>query len=248
LTQEQEIIRHCLNWAVEGILISLSKETQNLEHLQPVFKSEIACVQIDKTLENEFYPAVTINNVAASYNAVSYLLQKGHRNILGIFGNPNYSISKDRKQGYIKAMNDHNVVFPQENLITVDNSSDLDFIMPPILKHNLNLSASQAEKAITAIFTMSDELLAKSNYLINSLGIKVPEQLSVISISDGVYPHLNFPKVTHVKDAGVKMGETACRLLLDIINGNSKKSDGGVYVDTKLVELDSVKEVHGLLL
>jgi LacI family transcriptional regulator len=238
LTKEQDIIRQCLNWAVEGILISLSKETQNLEHLSPVFKSEIACVQIDKTLVNDCYPAVTIDNVAASYNAVSYLLQKGHRNILGIFGNPNYSISKDRKQGYIKAMNEYNITFPEENLITVDNSSELDYILPPILKHNL--SASQSGKTFTAIFAMSDELLARSNYLINSIGIKIPEQLSVIAISDGVYPHLTYPKVTHVKDAGVKMGETACHLLLDIISGTYKKSDGHVYVDTMLVELDSV--------
>lgn len=229
--KEKEIIKQCLSWAVEGVLISLSKETQNLNHLEALTKSDIKCVLLDKALENEQYPAVTIDSTDASYQAVSYLIQKGHQHILGVFGNPNFNITQERIKGYEKAMKENNLPILKENIISVNNSSDLDFILPPILNHNKNISA---------IFTMSDELLAKSLYHTNTLGLSVPHDISIISISDGVYPYLAYPKITHIKDSGSKMGRNACKFLLNTIAESSKKMGSGLLISTKLVELDSV--------
>ena len=83
-------------------------------------------------------------------------------------------------------------------------------------------------------------LLAKSYSLIMSLGLAVPKDIAIISISDGIYPYLTHPKVTHVKDSGNKMGQKACKLLLNTIEGGSKKNVKHVLVSTKLLELESV--------
>jgi LacI family transcriptional regulator len=228
--KEAEVIKQCLSWAVEGVLISLSKETYNLDHLELLNKSNINCVLLDKVIENDLYPTVTIDSAAASYQAVSYLISKGHRNILGIFGSPNFSISQDRIRGYLKAFKDNDIPLLKENIISVDRSDELDFILPPILNHN---------KEISALFAMSDELLAKSLYHINSLGISIPKNIAVMSLSDGVFPYLNHPQVSHVKDSGTKMGRNAGKLLLDCI-AQADDVSHKVIVSTKLVELDSV--------
>lgn len=229
--QEKEIIKQCLNWAVEGVLISLSKETHDLDHLAPLAKANIKCVLLDKALENENFPAVTIDSTQASYQAISYLIQKGHQNILGIFGNPNFNISQERITGYEKALEDNNISILKENIISVEKSADLDFILPPILNHNKN---------ITAIFTMSDELLAKSLYHINALGLSIPKDVGIVSISDGDYPYLTYPQISHVKDSGSKMGKNACKFLINLILENSKSQESGRLVSTKLIELQSV--------
>jgi len=229
--KEKEAIKQCINWAVEGVLISLSKQTFNLSHLEPLTKAKIKCVLLDKTLENENLPVVTIDNTQASYQAISYLIKKGHQNILGIFGNPNFSISQERINGYEKAMKENNIPILKENVISIDKAADLDFILPPILNHN---------KKITSIFTMSDELLAKSLYHINALGLSIPKDISIISISDGNYPYLTHPQTSHVKDSGSKMGKSACKFLIDLIANPSKEHEAGLLVSTKLVELQSV--------
>ena len=229
--KEKEAIKQCMNWAVEGVLISLSKQTYNLSHLEPLTKANIKCVLLDKTLENENLPVVTIDNTQASYQAISYLIKKGHQNILGIFGNPNFSISQERINGYEKAMKENNIPILKENVISIDKAADLDFILPPILNHN---------KKITSIFTMSDELLAKSLYHINALGLSIPKDISIISISDGNYPYLTHPQTSHVKDSGSKMGKSACKFLIDLIANPSKEHEVGLLVSTKLVELQSV--------
>lgn len=231
LKKEKEIIKQCLSWAVEGVLISLSKETNDLNHLDALTQAEIECVLLDKTLENQHYPTVTIDDTEASYKAVSYLIKNNHQNILGIFGDPNFRISKDRIKGYIKAMEENNLPVLENNMISVNESSDLDSILPTTLKKN---------NKISAIYTMSDELLVKSHYHINKSGLSIPDNISIISISDGIYPHLAYPKITHVKDSGSKMGRNACKLLFHLIKETTKPINSELFISTKLIELESV--------
>lgn len=232
LQQEKEIIKQCLSWSVEGVLISLSKETNDLTHLLPFHQVGIKCVLIDKVLSSPKYPSITIDNVQASYDAITYLINKGHQNILGIFGSPNFTITNERIEGYKKAFVDKNMSILSENIITVEKASDLDFVLPPILNHNKN---------ITAVFTMSDELLAKSLYQINRLDLSIPNDISVISISDGVYPYLAHPQITHIKDSGSNMGKNAALFLIELIKGTVKKSN---FIPTQIIELNSILEIN----
>ena len=135
--------------------------------------------------------------------------------------------------GYKKAMKEHDIPVLEENIISVDKTTDLDFILPPILNHN---------KKISAIFAMSDELLAKTLYYVNKLNLSIPEDISIISISDGDYPYLTHPQITHVKDSGSKMGRNACKFLINSISKPSTNQNAGLFVSTKLVELQSVKK------
>ena len=231
LKKEKEILKQCMSWAVEGILISLSKETNNLSHLEPIKKADIKCVLMDRTKADEYFPSVTIDSAEASYKAVSTLISKGRKNILGIFANSNLKITQERLIGYKRALTENNIPILEENIITVDKSKDLDFILPTVFNFN---------KKINAIFTMTDELLSKSLFHINSAGLSIPSDVSVISISDGVFPYLSFPKISHVKDSGNKMGKSACSYLLDLIANKTSNSNKGLTISTKLVELDSI--------
>lgn len=231
--QEKEVITQCLSWAVEGVLISLSRETADLTHLEIFKKAGIKCVLLDKTLKNAVFPSITIDSKEASYQAISYLIKKGHRDILGVFGNHNFNITQDRIKGYEKAMTENNLPILKENIIIVDRSSNLDFILPSVLRHN---------KKITAVFTMSDELLAKTIYHINAFDLSIPNDISIISISDGIYPYLMHPQVSHIKDSGSKMGINACNVLLNSITNNTKETQSDSLISTKLVELQSVQD------
>lgn len=233
--REKEIVKHCLSWAVEGVLMSLSNQTYDLSHLMPLHNAKIKCVLFDKTIKNERFPSLMIDSEEASYRAVSHLIENGHRNILGVFGNPNLSITVDRVIGYRKAMTEHGLPIIEENIVHVDTNSNLDFILPPILNHN---------KRLTAMFTMSDELLAKSLFQLNRLGFHIPSDMSVISISDGAYPYLVYPQVTHIKDSGSKMGKHATKLLLDCIQNDDDRMPSQTVITTKLVELDSVRQIR----
>lgn len=235
--REKKVIKQCLNWAVEGVLLSLSSKTKDLSHLTPLIRSKTKCVLFDKSLRNLEYPSVLIDSVDASYRAISHLIRNGHKNILGIFGHPDLSITQERLKGYEKALKEYSIPILQERIIFLEKKNNLDFVLPPILKH---------DKKITACFTMSDELLAFSLYHFNKLKISIPNDISIISISDGIYPYLVHPQITHIKDSGSKMGKQATKVLLNCIEGNQESSNLVIRVKTKLVELESVKSIKAL--
>jgi len=229
--REVEMLKQCVHWSVEGVLISLSQETLNLKHLDLLEANNIKTVLLDKVKDNDAFSSVTINSEKASYAAIEHLIEKKHQNILGIFGNENFSITKDRITGYKKAHDDNGLTVLDENIVTINNLSNLDDIIPAILKHN---------KSITAIFVMSDELLIKTIFHLQALGFSVPKDFSIISISDGVYPYLNYPNISHVLDSGKSMGEIASKHLFSLIKDFESIDNKDVLVSTKLVQLDSV--------
>lgn len=230
LKKEKEIVNQCLSWAVEGVLISVSKETSNLDHLNPLLETNVKCVLLDKVLNSNKYSSVTINSKEASYNAVMYLLNKGHRNILGVFGNTNFIISQERIAGYENAFRDAGIEINTESIVSVEKCKDLDNIMPILLKY----------QQFTAIFVMSDELLMRVMYHLAQFNLKIPNDISIISISDGVYPTLVYPQIDHIKDSGTKMGKSACKILLNLISNPNSAGNIHSIIPTKFVEKGSV--------
>ncbi|MBK7008646.1 MAG: LacI family DNA-binding transcriptional regulator [Saprospiraceae bacterium] len=81
---EAEIIKYCLSWVVEGVLISLSDDTGSLDHLKILKDSKIPVVLLDKVMTSKEYPTVTIDGFDAAYTATSAILQRG-RKIFWVF-------------------------------------------------------------------------------------------------------------------------------------------------------------------
>ena len=231
--KEKEIIEQALSWAVEGVLLSLARDTHDLEHLSPLQMAGIPCVLLDKVLQNDQFPVVAIDSREASFRAVNHLIGKGHRNILGIFGDPNFLITKDRVIGYQEAMKKNGIPIREEYMLSVPKSEDLDLLLPRVLRYHQEL---------TAIFTMSDELLAKSLFHLRACGLSIPGDLSVISISDGIFPYLTYPQITHIENSGSSLGASACQLLLGLIEKSLRQPDS--FLSTDLVELESVGIVN----
>lgn len=232
LEKENEIIDKCIKWQVEGVILCLSKETENLNHIQKLKKADIPCVLLDKTIDNTDFPLVTIDNELTSYNALNYLMANGHQNILGIFDSIHYSITKERIRGFQNAIIQNQIPERKSEILTLEN---IDTLEENILQRIKN-------KTFTAIFTMSDELLAKTVFILQKHQIAIPNEVSLISISDGVYPYLVYPNITHIKDSGNKVGKLASKTLLDLIE-NPKTPILHQKAETKLVELNSVKKV-----
>lgn len=231
LSREKEIIKQCIQWAVEGVLISLSSETKNIDHLESLDLASIKTVVLDKILPTKPIPSVSIDNIDAAFKAVDLLISNGHKKILGIFGNSDLSISKKRIEGFIKAMKNNHLEVNKNHIISINNINELDSILPVILNY---------DKEITAVFTMSDEILAKTYHHILACGLTIDEDISLISISDGIFPYLTYPKISYIKDSGSKMGKVATNLIIQLIENPNQVVDKNITLSTKLIMLDSV--------
>ena len=102
----------------------------------------------------------------------------------------------------------------------------------------LQQQSETCQPKATAIFTMSDTLLVHTYQVINNLGFKIPDDISLISISDGGAPNYVYPKVTHLFHSGFEVGHKASNLLFNIIKGMAP-AFSFYKIEAQLVERDS---------
>ena len=180
LLPDQEIknIETLVNKRVDGLIISpLQGDDVDLTHIADLIKMKYPMVMLD-SLVNFSTNTVEINNVEASYQAVSYLIELGHKNIAYFAGSSYSKDSYERMNGYQKALISFNVPIHADNIIQVGS-----YIKDGYYRGR-ELFLKFDNNSPTAVFCFND-LVAIG--LINSLlelGIKVPEQVSVIGFDD----------------------------------------------------------------
>lgn len=212
LKKEEELVEFCLNVFAEGVLISLSVETDNLNHLKKLKEANIPTILIDRVIKNEDFPSITIDDKETAFKAIDYLIKQGHHNILGIFGDQRLKMTQLRVEGFRLAYAHHRKQLNDEQILMVPSEQHLEEAISYYIK---------AHPEATAIFTMSDINLVNTYHVINQLGFSIPEDISLISISDGIAPNYLYPKITHLHHSGHEVGSKATNLLFNIIDGMS---------------------------
>jgi len=231
---EKEAIEQCIRWAVEGVMISgtINTNKHNMTYLKELALANIQCIMYDRVIPDSDLPILTINNINCAKKGVEILLEHGHRNILGIFANASLAITQERIKGFEQAYRDIGLVPNPDHIIIVERASLLDNILPVLLRNN----------TFSSIFTMTDELLYFTTNNLRKLKLSIPEDLSVVSISDGIFPNHYYPKITYVEDSGKRMGQAALTQIIENINNPSKEKIDH-QLSTEIVWANSVKRI-----
>lgn len=238
LEREEQLMNYAVNVPAEGVLLSVSEETTKDEHIRRIQELGLSCVLIDRVIDNTKTSFVCMDDSKAAFQATQYLMDKGHEHILGMFGTPTLSMAHHRKSGFRKALAEHprtrNKV-PQE--LEIQYILETDKILDAYLKEH---------PEITAIFSMSDEMLVYVHHALMRQGRKIPEDISIISISDGDAPYYLYPNITYINHSGFEVGIKAVELLFDQMEAkeqNLSPEQQHHYVHTRVFELDSVREI-----
>ena len=236
IKQEKEAIQQCIRWAVEGVMISVTFNTNkhSMQHLEELALANIECVMYDRIIPDTNFPSLTIDNQLAAKKGVNILLENGHRNILGIFANPSLAITRERLKGYKQAFKEYGLVPNPDHIVNALQVNLMDNILPVLLSN----------KTFTSIFSMTDELLFSTTNNLRKLNLSIPEDLSVVAISDGIFTNQFYPKITYIEDSGKRMGAAALHQLIEYINHPSKEKKSR-HLPTDIVLADSVKRIDG---
>jgi len=111
------------NSRVDGLLISLSAETKNLDHFDIVFNKRLPLIFFDRVVELPHCTSIVINNEKAGYDATTHLIEQGCKKIVHISGNLNRNVYADRLKGYKKALSESKIAF-DPGLVFTNNLSD----------------------------------------------------------------------------------------------------------------------------
>lgn len=177
-----------------------------------------------------YYSSISIDNVKSAYDAITYLLNKGHRNIGIVLGDAHdVGVSLRRLKGYKNALDDR-MVKVEDDLIAIGGYSSRR-------AYEETIKLLKKRKDITAIFAVSDIMAIGVAKAVLDSGLKIPEDISIIGF-DGMDESLFYnPSITTVKQPKELMAEMSIDLLMSLING--KQENKHILLDTELIERDS---------
>ena len=221
---------------VDGILISLSNQTQHCKHLNEILQKDIPIVLFDKINKVVNCSKVSIDDQMAAYNTVSYLIEKGYKRIAHFRGSLMPQNSIDRFLGYKKALIDHGIAFDPSLVYLCDNNDDF------IDGYTNAQKLLKEQKNVDAIFAITDVIAVGILKCFNEKGVKIPEDIAVFGFSDWFMSSVVTPTLSSVIQPGFEMGRKATEILIEEIknlNSNTPYSFQNVVLPTSLVIRES---------
>jgi len=219
--------------STDGFIMSLSKETQqkkDFHHIEEVINQGMPVVMFDRVTNDVFCDKVIIDDQRAAYEAVDFLLTKGFKNIALVTTVDYVSVGKLRTDGYTNAMQDHDMPVNDSMIVKIE---DIDSCATKIEKLLL-------ENKPDAIFAVNELFAVTSIKLATKMGIRVPEDLSVIGFTDGIISQFSSPSITTVSQNGIKMGGRAAQMLIDRLELEEENEQYTTeLIETHLVERES---------
>ncbi len=194
--------------------------------------SHIPVIVVDGVASGLDCDIITTNNVDSAYRVISYLIEQGHTHI-GLIGSTMsdslHPSIRDRRDAYLRALADHGIT----------DTYVEDSIMSPQSAYNATISLLQRAPQVSAIFSCNDLLAEHAVRAIKDMGLRVPEDVSVVGF-DNTDEAINCrPPVTTMHVDRDLMGRLAVRQLYDRA-ANPNRVSINLQMGTKLIERESV--------
>jgi len=224
-------LEHCKYRSIDGIYVITAKpEDINIDELN---KNNIKCITTDVRFENT--PFVSSDNVEGSKMAVNYLYNMGHRRLSHISGPRSVIAFNERYKGYIQGLEELGLEYDKSYCIEVEGfSHQLGY---EVIKNFLQRFT--ANNRPTALCVGLDALAIDAIQAIKSLGLRVPEDISVIGFDDIDTAKYISPPLTTVAQNMELIGETIANTLFKLIN-NNEWDESIKKIPVKIIERASV--------
>ncbi len=192
--------------SVDGII---AVPVGNTSALVDEITSSIPTVLIDRYFEGTDLPYICTDNYAGGYMATEYLIDRGYRNILSIQGVEDSTPSMERVRGFrsaIDAHSDKHIEYAVAgDAFSVENGySQVKRMFCDEVKYD-------------AVFAYSSTILLGAIRAFRELGIKIPEQVGLISFDNNGFLDFLDPAITRIEQPLSEIGRLASLALIDII-------------------------------
>lgn len=221
IDNERAILQTFLQDPVDGLIIEGTKTAlpnPNLGLYEELIKQKVPMVfmnSYDPQLENPHY--VVMNDREGSLHAIQYLVQHGHREIVGIFKSDDIQ-GIGRYTGFINGLSQNNLPISDERLIWYNTESKT-----LILDELCDKLSSPACAGATAYVCYNDEIARRTVEALHLIGSDTSDKV-VVSFDENVYFEHFSGKIVTLKHPKEIMGHKAATMLIDIINGGTNQS------------------------
>ncbi len=214
------------NSFVEGVIISVSKETNTDRHIKELQDAGIPVIFFDRVIENAAIDRIVINDFDGAYQATRHLIEQGCKNIIHFAGPKTRQISINRMNGFKKALEEANLPITKASIIECDSYSKAQETLHYLLGNHIQFDGVFAVNDLTALGTINKLM---------ELNISVPEQVAVVGFGNDPISQIFNPTLSSVNQPGHEMGHKAVSLLLSRIEKEGEDDFQNVVLETQLI-------------
>ncbi|HEV8286138.1 MAG TPA: LacI family DNA-binding transcriptional regulator [Chitinophagaceae bacterium] len=211
--REEAILKEFKSGRVDGILMSVSGETCNSNHIKEVIAAGMPLVFFDRVCDDVDTAKIVTDDFESSYKATSYLIRKGCKKIIYLSASPALSINIKRMEGYKKAIADHAIKNTEVEIISCYGDVEANYkIIKDLLtkKNKPDGIIASVEKLTTPVYIACKDL-----------ELTIPNDLKLICFTNLQTALILDPPLTTITQPAFEMGKTAATILF---KGIEKKS------------------------
>ncbi|MET0636530.1 MAG: LacI family DNA-binding transcriptional regulator [Chitinophagaceae bacterium] len=209
--REIKIVETMKNHRVDGVIISISKNTVNYDHFESLKKYGIPVVFFDRIPKMNEIHYVACNMISGTIQAVSFLIKKGHRSIGMINGPEKLFASQERKDGYIQSMTKNRLKFDPSLVVNSDLTlEDTQRAMEELLK---------SKRKPTAIVTFNDYVALDAIRFAQKQKKKINKDICFVSFANlPISSYSAYPPLASVEQHPYIQGQKATEILIELMN------------------------------
>lgn len=218
---------------VDGLIIA--PVGQSARYIKELQNGRLPVVAIDRRFPRLKLPYVISDNYKGALEATSYLVNHGHQTIACVQGLAGTAPNQERVRGYRASLKRHGISASESSVMGSNFGVDNGYIHTKLLLNE--------RKDITAILALSNLIALGALGALAEEGLRVPEDISIITFDDQPYSAYLGTPMTVVDQDKRRMGNVAMQLLLEQIQSPDSFRKSGVVLPTTFIERASVKHI-----
>jgi DNA-binding LacI/PurR family transcriptional regulator len=227
--REKTVVEAMKKQRVDGLLISLSKQTNKYDHLQALEKYGIPVVYFDRVPPFENANKVFCNLYKGTIEMVSWLIGKGYKRIALINGPDKLQASKERLAGFIEGLSKKKLKVDMQLVERTDLSKEGTI---QAVKNLLSL-----RQPPTAIISFNDYVHMDAVQFAQQENIQVNKDIAFVSYANlPITGYTTHPPIASIEQYPYGQGEKAMQLMIKILNKKAENSlTNDVYYTEELM-------------
>ena len=211
-SKELETFNMLSNGVVDGFIVAVSEETQNLQnydHFHNVIENGKSVVMFDRVIESVNCGKVTTNDFTALSEATQKLIESERKQIILLSTIHGLNVGKQRAQGYVKAMEAAGLA-----PVLLESTDKLaGAVMSDYLKSN----------PVDAIMALDTDASLSALKAVKSSGKKIPQDIAVIGYVSERMAHNLTPELTTINQHSYTIGNSAATMMVESLRTKSSE-------------------------
>ena len=220
--KEKHILQEVIHGRVDGVLISVSSETNSTEHIEEVDENKIPVVFFDRVIDGLNFARIMTDDFDSGYTAAQHLLDRGCKKISYLSISRDLTINNKRIQGFKKALADAGINDNDNWIVDCTNDGDENYeVVSNLLKKH-----DRPDGLIAGV----EKLILPVYLLCQVANIRIPQDLKVLSFSNLPTAQILNPSITTITQPAFSIGESAASMLFKTLEKKNQNFRNEIVV------------------